>query len=130
MKHQNTIGRFYKYILNELGNLTDCGKNDSIFTGDPKLQVEFGKYSPLNQSTKVTDFSTAVDAIRRIVNEGEGSSPCNPLAWSSNGTGQLSHYFLFHSVVEHHELEVVNSEKPPDKHYGERMLDYSKVSCC
>ena len=69
MKHQNTIGRFYKYILNELGNLTDCGKNDSIFTGDPTLQVEFGKYSPLNQSTKVTDFSTAVDAIRRIVNE-------------------------------------------------------------
>ena len=130
VRHHNTIGRFYKNILNALGNLTDCGTNNSIFTGNPELQVDFRKYSVLHQGMTVTDYFTAVEAIRLIVHQGEGGSPCNPLAWSFQHEKQLSHYFLFYSVVEERELQVVKSTKPPDKHYGERVLDYSQVSCC
>ena len=118
------------HILNALGNLTDCGKDDSIFTGNESLQVDFKKYSVHLDGMKVTDYFTAVEAIQKIVDQGEGSSVCNPLAWSFLGEEQLSHYFLFYSVVEKHELQVVNSAKPPDSdHHGETVLDYSKVSC-
>ena len=130
MKHHNTIVGFFMHILNALGKLTDCGRDNSIFTGDPSLQDDFKKYSVHYQGMKVTDYYTAVEAIRLIVDQGEGSSPCNPLAWSFYGTEQLSHYFLFYSVVENHELQVVNSTTPPDNNYGELVLDYSKVSCC
>lgn len=127
VKHHNSIGGFYMHILNALGKLTDCGRDNSIFTGDPSLQVDFKKYSVHYQGMKVTDYYTAVEAIRLIVDQGEGSSPCNPLAWSFYGTEQLSHYFLFYSVVENHELQVVNSTTPPDNNYGELVLDYSKM---
>ena len=130
MRHQNTIGRFYKRILDQLRILTDCGNNNSIFTGNSSLQVDFGKYSVLHKGMNVTNFLTAKEAIRLIVHQGEGGSPCNPLAWSFQHGKQLSHYFLFYSVVEKRELQVVKSTKPPEKHYGEHVLDYSKVSCC
>lgn len=127
VKHHNTIGGFYMHILHALGNLTDCGLNHSIFTGNESLQVDFRKYSVHHDGMKVTNYSTAVEAIRKIVDQGEGSSVCNPLAWSYYGEKQLSHYFLFYSVVEKRELQVVNSTKPPDNHQGEIVLDYSKM---
>ena len=116
-------------ILNALGNLTDCGRNNSIFTGNQSLQVDFGEYAVLHKGMKVIDYKTAVEAIRLIVDQGEGSTPCDPLAWSFHGTKQLSHYFLFYSVVENRELQVVNSTKPTDNHNAGLVLDYSKVSC-
>jgi len=116
------------HILNALGYLTDCGNNNSIFTGNESLQVDFSKFSVHHNGTMVTNYSTAKDAILEIVEQGEGSSECNPLSWSYKHAKQLSHYFLFYSVVEKHELQVVKSTEPPDNRYGAFALDYSKVS--
>lgn len=107
-KHYNTIGEFYEHILDALTFLTDNGKNQTIFSGDKSKQLSFdfhfGRYGRL---FNVTDFKSAKRAIKEIIAEGEGSSPCNPLDWSNN-KGDLSHYFLFKSIVERHQIKVYN----------------------
>ena len=55
---------------------------------------------------KVTDYISAVDAIEAIVDQGEGSSPCNPDAISEVGNKELSHYYTFLSVSHGREIEV------------------------
>ena len=127
VKHYNTIGDFYLYILNVLGKLTDCGRNNSIFTGNPSKQVDSSYLTMHGHGLKVIDYPTAVEAIHDIVEQGEGSSPCNPVAWDE-GAKNLSHYFLFHSIAEKHEIQV--SASPPeinnhDKDSG--VVDYSEV---
>lgn len=60
------------------------------------------------------DFDTAADAIRTIVDQGEGSDVCNPCAWNEAADKtQLSHYFLFKSIVEGRRLEI-DEEHPQE----------------
>ena len=127
-RNHNTIGAFYNHILNALSNLTDCGKDNSIFTGDPNKQVDFHHWSVHGRSLKVTDFFTAVEAIRDIVEQGEGSSPCNPIAWDTGKIKDLSHYFLFYSVAEKHEIRVVESKSSPgENNADDSVVDFTKV---
>ncbi|KAK3740673.1 hypothetical protein QZH41_019042, partial [Actinostola sp. cb2023] len=121
VKHHNTIGGFYNHILNSLGHLTDCGKNNSIFTGDEARQVDF--WSVHGHKTIVTDYYSAVEAVKVIVEQGEGSSPCNPMSWSNGTTKDLSHYFLFYSITENRQIVVLD---PKSKQKG-NMADYSKL---
>ena len=109
--HNNTIGGFYRYILQGLGYLTDCGTNDSIFTGDVSKQVTYNGWKVSGHSMKVTDYISAVDAIEAIVHQGEGSSPCDPDAISEEGKEKLSHYYTFLSVIQGHEIEVTLSSR-------------------
>ena len=113
-KHYNTIGEFYEEILDAFNFLTNHGKSQEIFTGDKSKQLEldfhFGRYGRL---FRVTDFESAKQAIKEIIREGEGSSPCNPLDWSHN-KGDLSHYFLFKSIVERHKIKVYNEKGDSD----------------
>ena len=127
VKHHNTIGGFYNHILNALGYLTDCGRNNSIFTGDKGRQVDFSEWSVHGHTIKVYDYFTAVEAIQDIIDQGEGSSPCNPVAWDSGSKKYLSHYFLFYSVAEKHEIEVVETVLPPDDSGDKTVVDYTKV---
>lgn len=124
-KHYNTIGEFYKHILDALTVLTNNGKNQTIFSGDVSKQLssdfKFGRYGTL---FAVTDFKSAKRAIKQIIAEGEGSSPCNPLDWS-NDKGDLSHYFLFKSIVERHQINVYNVSN--DSNDG-RSMHFFKVS--
>lgn len=135
-KHYNTIGEFYEYILDAFSFLTQNGTNQTIFSGNESSQLffnfSFGRYGKL---IKVTDFKSAKEAIQEIIREGEGSSPCNPLDWS-NKTGDLSHYFLFKSIVEQHKINVHiadsgggNGTKPPSKTscQGEYHFNGSKI---
>lgn len=105
-KHYNTIGEFYEHIVDALTFLTNNGTNQAIFSGNKSKQLSFdfhfGRYGRL---FAVTDFKSAKRAIKEIIAEGEGSSPCNPLDWSDN-KGDLSHYFLFKSIVERHQITV------------------------
>ena len=131
VKHHNTIGGFYNHILNALGNLTDCGKNNSIFTGDPSKQVDVQHWSVHGHTIKVHNYYTAVEAIQEIVEQGEGSSPCNPVAWDTGRRKDLSHYFLFYSVAEKHEIQVVETVSPPDdsSDSDDDVVDFTKVFC-
>ena len=104
--HNNTIGGFYRHILHGLGYLTGCGTNESIFTGDVSKQVTHKGWTVSGHSMKVTDYLSAVDAIEAIIDQGEGSSPCNPDAISEEGNKELSHYYTFLSVSHGREIEV------------------------
>ena len=104
--HKNTIGGFYKYILQGLCYLTGCGTDKRIFTGDGSKQVTYNGWKVSGHSMKVTDYISAVDAIEAIVDQGEGSSPCNPDAISEVGNKELSHYYTFLSVSHGREIEV------------------------
>lgn len=123
-KHYNTIGEFYEQILKALTFLTNNGTNQTIFSGEKSKQLSFdfhfGRYGRL---FTVTDFESAKRAIEEIITEGEGSSPCNPLDWSNN-KGDLSHYFLFKSIVERHKIKVYNISS--DSYSG--SMQFFKVS--
>ena len=110
IKSENTIGRFYNHILNALGYLTHCGNDSSIFTGDPRKQVNFDGWSVQSKTIEVTDYLSSIAAIQAIVEQGEGSSPCNPDSWFS-GKEQLSHYYLFYSIAEKREIEVFHTNR-------------------
>lgn len=114
--HNNTIGGFYRHILQGLGYLTDCGADNSIFTGDESKQVTYDGWTWSGHSMKVADYLSAVDAIKAIVDQGEGSSPCNPEAISEEGKMELSHYYTFLSVIQGHEIKV-----SPNPHVGEEV---------
>lgn len=128
--HHNTIGGFYNHILNALGNLTECGRNNSIFTGDPNRQVDFRHWSVHGHTLAVNNYFTAVEAIQDIIEQGEGSSPCNPVAWDTGKKKDLSHYFLFYSVAEKHEIQVAEATSPPDDNdddAADDVVDFSKL---
>ncbi|KAL9985862.1 hypothetical protein ACROYT_G008311 [Oculina patagonica] len=130
IKNHNTIGGFYNHILNALGHPTDCGRNNSIFTGDPRKQVDFQHWSSHGHTLKVYDYFTAVEAIQDIVEQGEGSSPCNPVAWDTGKKKDLSHYFLLYSIAEKREIQVFKTASPLPEEINvddDRVVDYSKL---
>ena len=116
LRHYNTIGGLYNRILKSLGYLTSCGQDNSIFTGDHKRQITPDQWMSriASEVFKVVDYSSVVAAVKEIVEQGEGSSPCNPLAVYANHTDELSHYFLFSSIVEGYNITVY----PKGKHQG------------
>ena len=75
---------------------------------------------------EVHNYSTAVDAIKEIIEQGEGSSPCNPVAWDTGSKKDLSHYFMFQSVAEKHEINVVSNASLDDSE-DDGVTDYIKV---
>ena len=127
MKHQNTIGAFYNHIFDALSNLTDCGKNNSIFTGNRSRQVALSGWSVHGHTIEVHNYLTAVDAIKEIIEQGEGSSPCNPVAWDTGSKKDLSHYFMFYSVAEEHEINVVETNASLDGSEDDGVTDFIKV---
>lgn len=115
MKHHNTIGAFYYHIFNALSNLIDCGKNNSIFTGNRSRQVNLSGWSVHGHTIEVHNYLTAVDAIKEIIEQGEGSSPCNPVARDTGSKKDLSHYFIV----------IINASLDGSKDEG--VTDYIKV---
>ena len=108
--------------------MTNKGSNNTIFSGDRSKQLSFdfhfGRYGRL---IAVTDFESAKQAIQEIIAEGEGSSPCNPLDWSNN-KGDLSHYFLFKSIVERHKITISNISEDTNSGVGKKTLPLFEVS--
>ena len=90
-------------------------------------QVDFGEWSVHGHTIKVYDYFTAVEAIEKIIEQGEGSSPCNPVAWDTGSRKDLSHYFLFYSVAEKHEIQVVLTDTSPDGSEDDSVIDYTEV---
>ena len=95
--NHNTIGELYAFILIVLAKLECEGK---LNFDNKKPQLEIAGERSL-EVMKVTDFETATQAIKMIVEEGEGSSPCNPLDDNSD----LSHFYKFSSMAKKHHLK-------------------------
>ena len=113
----STIGNFYQHILKTLAYLTNCGSNNTIFTGDPSRQLTSDLWYARSayghgRIVQVTDYFSAVKAIQEIVEQGEGSSPCMP---TDVDTHDLSHYFSFYSILKGRMVKMHewHEEEPP-----------------
>ena len=62
-----------------------------------------------HHNISVYDYHSAVDAIYTVIDQGEGSDPCNPITKNELGKKDLSHYFLFQSIVEQRGIQVVKT---------------------
>jgi hypothetical protein len=95
----HTIGQFYKAIVDGLKKL--CRK-DHHFTGDPERQVgPEAYYGGGGTVVHVTDLDTAMEALRIIVEEGEGLPHS---IWDSDrklfrAPRELAHYFRFTELL-------------------------------
>ncbi len=101
-----TIGKFYGAIAEHL-ELADPG----IFIADHSKQVTLGK-----DVVAVTDLPSALAAIDKIVEQGEGTSqlPTDP-------EGEIAHYYRFAEI--HHERQlIVNAAAPPNAPPDERFI--------
>ena len=110
VQHHNTIGNFYHHILTVLGNLTNCGADNTIFRAGNKSKQVVTLWSLDKHNISVYDYHTAVDAIQTIIEQGEGSDPCNPIAWDEFEKKDLSHYYLLQTVVEERGIQVVKAK--------------------
>jgi hypothetical protein len=92
---QRTIGMFYRKISDAIGAL-----GEEIFTGDPAKQVSQGFAAV--EVIPVRDVASAQDAIKIIVEQGEGTktSPVDP----DGHPGDLAHYFRFWEIAEGRQL--------------------------
>ena len=91
----HTIGQFYKEISLCISHL-----GDSIF--DPttvERQVSWPWTEPDSVGkvyNNITDVKSAKDAIRQIIEQGEGEGPLNP---EQVETGQYGHFYRFEEIV-------------------------------
>ncbi|XP_028414929.1 uncharacterized protein LOC114538017 [Dendronephthya gigantea] len=102
LTNHNTIGDLYTTILIVMAKLQCAGLLK--FDGK-KNQLEVGGKSG-KKVMKVYDFGTAVQAIKNIVKEGEGSSPCNPLDQNTD----LSHYYKFASMANKRHIKTIQKD--------------------
>ncbi len=82
-----TIGEFYAGIKEALQELSD--KDPNLFSGDPKRQISIWPHS--NDNISVVDLKTAIMALDKIVEQGEGVSLTNVL----NEGDDPAHYYRF-----------------------------------
>jgi hypothetical protein len=100
-----TIGQFYTAISNAIGQL-----GDSAFVKPPRNQV-----GPdiMPESVVVTDVATAQEAIRIIVEQGEGTSNSPEEVVG----GRYAHYYRFMQIKKGRLLVKVPTPQPPDQQY-------------
>ena len=113
-RYNDTIGGFYHQISENLVHLEKEQqlKNKTIFTGDPALQVEYSLPGHITVF-KVNNMAQALEAIRAIVTEGEGSSQTNP----TDNYHDLAHYYRFAEIV--HGRELIKTSKNSWDYTGE-----------
>jgi hypothetical protein len=102
-----TIGKFYGAIAEHL-QLAD----PSIFVTDHSKQVTLSD----SELIEVTDLQSALAAIDKIVEQGEGTSqlPTDP-------EGELAHYYRFAEI--HNEKQLIkNAAAPPNAPPDERFI--------
>ena len=83
-----TIGEFYRAIIGKIEQL-----GDAIFIGKPELQVVDEDSFPPDQLYAITDAATAVRALKRVVEDGEGTTS-TPV----DVDGNFAHFYLFEGI--------------------------------
>jgi hypothetical protein len=106
---EQTIGQFYTAIKSQIETL-----GESIFTGDPGLQVT-GAFADLGLIA-VGSVATAGAAIETIVEQGEGTSqsPLDP-------EHDPAHYYRF-AEIYHGKRLIPNEDAPPDAPPDQRFV--------
>ena len=108
LEANHTVGQFYNEI-------TDCitELGDSIFENNDDLQVSWPwtLSAEIGSISKVNNTKSALNAIKEIVDQGEGASPIDP-SQHSNST-QYGHYYKLMEIVCQKKLKKHN-----DTHYS------------
>jgi hypothetical protein len=91
-----TIGEFYAAIEDGLRQLNGKLGHDGLFTGKASRQIWPGHYYASGGTlTVVTDLPTALQALREIVEQGEGDVTFPPAGEKFDPSGDLAHYYRF-----------------------------------
>ena len=107
--HENTIGEFYAFIRWTIRKLYWEYKNrgKEFFCKGSCIENQV-RWPTVHQDTYggtlyiVKDLETANEAIREIIEQGEGVGPFDP---SDGLGGQLAHYYKFAEIVCGHKLK-------------------------
>lgn len=115
-----SIGEFYEEIERGIDSLYEKD-GSALFSGDPSHQVTSEYYySGGGKLLAVTDLKTAKEAIRLIIEQGEGMR-----YEIFNHEGELSHYFRFQQLKLGQYYEAGNE---PDKPTGPTLtVDWNAV---
>ena len=137
LEYKANIAAFYTHVLLVIAKLTNCGANESIFTGKKELQLTTDKYRYGNgHLIEVNDYVSAVTAIKIIIEEGEGTSDCDPkVRYSDNTNEDISHYTMFETITKGHRIELQKREprarkmkQNSTKHVSELSLFLSQIT--
>lgn len=111
LRYNKNIAVFYTHVLIVLARLTNCGADESIFTGKQELQISTDSYRyGYGRLMEVSDYVSAITAIKVIVEEGEGTSECDPMVHYIDSHDDISHYSMFETISKGHQLEVTTGE--------------------
>lgn len=126
LNYKDGIASFYTHILFVLAHLTNCGTNNSIFTGNVSRQLTTDESRYGNgKLKKVTDYVSAVEAVKVVIEEGEGTSDCDPAIHYFDAKDDLSHYSLFHTIVKGHRVNIKRKKDPKEATFSESSADVS-----
>ena len=95
--NHNTIGEVYQGILFLISHLNES--NSLHFSEDAVPQLKIGTHV-----IPVHNINDSIKAIKNIVSEGEGASPCNPLM--AKDKDSISHYFKLASIIRKRFVEA------------------------
>eukprot|EP00794_Sanderia_malayensis_P011120 gene11120-12290_t len=118
-EYHSSISRYYNHILLALAHITDCGTNNTIFTGKSSLQMlAKASKNTFGNDFVIHDFATAVRTIERILNIMHGL----------NVNGQVSQYVGLRAIVkETSSIPIVNFKtKIPEESINEMNLVMKK----
>lgn len=127
----HTIGQFYAAIETGLRTLVDSLGEDTVFSGDPKRQLDEMHFSSGGgQVIPVRDLKSALAALAEIVEQGEGASHTE--VWDGDKDvfhperDQVAHYYRFLELKEGRRFRP--GDTPRSGPTGEPIqLDYSKI---
>ena len=119
---ENTIGDFYDHIQAYMEHLCNVYGEDAVFDGEPSKQIGPEQYyGGGGKVTVVTCFEDAVDAMRTIKDQGEGSPGS---IWDGDHTyfdqnEEVAHYFMFNQIML--ERYYQPGDRPKDPPTGKKM---------
>ena len=110
--YKKNIAAFYTHVLVVIARLTNCGADDTIFTGKRELQLTTDNYNYGNgKLIEVNDYVSAVTAIKMIIEEGEGTSDCDPTVHYFDQSDDISHYNMFETIIKGHRIKKQSDNK-------------------
>ncbi|WP_420566896.1 ferritin-like domain-containing protein [Thalassovita sp.] len=105
-ENYHSIGQFYLAIIEGLKSCCEALGEEAVFSGDPawQLTAETTYYGGAGHLIAVTDLSSALDAMKEIVEQGEGLDHASVFDGDHNmfhpEREEVGHYFRFQEILE------------------------------
>jgi Ferritin-like len=124
-----SIDQFYAAVVKLMQDLCKTYGEDAVFTGDKKRQIQPEDFYGSGEVIVVHSLKTAGDAVRTIVDQGEGANHGlfdDDKAIFGEGDGrELAHYFRFNEIYKGKHYKA--KDKPGKPTGSPISIDYEKV---